>query len=81
MDSPSVSSIKSFFSMVVEICKSCLLYVVQIIIIVNLKVRTCLFGNLKYFWSVHNIFKYILKIIFIYGVLFLIILYICITIF
>ena len=67
--------------MVVEICKSCLLYVGQIIIIVNLKVRTCLFGNLKYFWSIRNIFKYVLKIIFIYGVLFLIILYICITIF
>ena len=81
MDYPPVSSIKSFFSMAVEICKSCLLYVVQIIIIVNLKVRTCFFGNLKYFWFVHNIFKYILKIIFIYGVLFLIILYICITIF
>ena len=55
MDYPSVSSIKRFFSMVVEICKSCLLYVVHIIIIVNLKVKTCLFGNLKYFWSVHNI--------------------------
>ena len=81
MDYPSISPIKSFFSMVVEICKSCLLYVVQIIIIVNLKAMTYLFGNLKYCWSVHNTFKYVLKIIFIYGVLFLIILYICITIF
>ena len=67
MDYPPVSSIKSFFSMVVEICKACLLYVVKIIIIVNLKVRTSLFGNLKYFWSVHNIFKYVLKIIFIFN--------------
>ena len=70
MDYPPVSSIKSFFSMVVGICKACLLYVVQIIIIVNLKVRTCLFGNLKYFLFVHNILKYVLKIIFIYCVFF-----------